>query len=342
MFRILFICGFLIMSSAVNAESGSDKADKSKSDMTELTSIFIAVDSNLHIAAIVDKLNAKKKIVKTKYTQDEVTIVKRFCDSMTGGFTTDVIAINREMTVDELARCKLHGVTDIDKIDLGEEVVVFAMNKSAKTIPLTRKIIWQALAADAFRDENDASSVVIPNPNKTWSDIDKDLPDALIKFVAPKEGSVLNDGLKYVGLQPGCRTYEKIAVMKQHRHYRSWYRSYCYKTRDDGVFITSDKKHSNVADRIAASSDVMGVMYYADWLKVADRLQALPVNGVMPSQKTIADGSYYLTRPHVVYAKKARVSKVPNLKKMIDEMKSESAIGKNGYLTNMGLIQKSK
>ena len=57
-----------------------------------------------------------------------------------------------------------------------------------------------------------------------------------------------------------------------------------------------------------------------------------------PSFETIADGTYKVSRPLYVYAKKAHVGIVPGMAEFVAEYVSEKAIGEDGYLADKGLV----
>ena len=64
----------------------------------------------------------------------------------------------------------------------------------------------------------------------------------------------------------------------------------------------------------------------------------MKISGVEPSFKTIADGSYGISRPLFFYIKNAHRGVIKGLDEFIAEFVSEDAFGPEGYLTERGLV----
>jgi phosphate transport system substrate-binding protein len=67
-------------------------------------------------------------------------------------------------------------------------------------------------------------------------------------------------------------------------------------------------------------------------------LNDIKVDGVGATYETIADGSYKMSRPLFIYAKKQHMDVIPGMKEFIAEYTSEKALGEDGYLAAKGLI----
>ena len=68
------------------------------------------------------------------------------------------------------------------------------------------------------------------------------------------------------------------------------------------------------------------------------RLGELPIEGVEATYETIADGSYKMSRPLFIYAKKQHVGTIPGMAEFVAEYVSDKAIGEDGYLADKGLV----
>jgi phosphate transport system substrate-binding protein len=62
------------------------------------------------------------------------------------------------------------------------------------------------------------------------------------------------------------------------------------------------------------------------------------VDGNPPTFENIASGKYTMSRPLFFYVKTAHVGAIPGIKEYLAEFTSEKAWGKDGYLSEKGLI----
>ena len=62
------------------------------------------------------------------------------------------------------------------------------------------------------------------------------------------------------------------------------------------------------------------------------------MDGAQPTFELIANGKYPLSRPLFFYVKKAHAGVIPGVKEYLAEFTSEKAWGKDGYLSEKGLI----
>ena len=62
------------------------------------------------------------------------------------------------------------------------------------------------------------------------------------------------------------------------------------------------------------------------------------MDGILPTDETIDARSYQLARPLFLYVKDVRVHDTPGVSQFLQEYISESAIGPEGYLSDIGLV----
>lgn len=328
----IFITFYLLIA-ATMVQAGND----SKETLNRDNAIFLITNENhSYFKALIDATDGKAQTTEIRNTNDDQYAVKKYCliNPSRGG--VDGIVINRQLTEKEKARCKANNSGDFVEIYLGEKVPVFVAEKSTPMVALTRKNLYRAFAQDVFEDPSDSRSFIIPNPFKQWSDMDKTLPKNDINLILPSQDSTSYDSFKNVAQRYGCQQYDYIADMQYSQRFRSWFRTYCFDTRDDVTAVPAKDEKTGMVDRIIANKGAMGVLNFADWLNQTERLQVLPVEGVLPTLDSIKDGSYPLTRPVYAYIKKENLAKVSGLKNIYEAMISKSAIGER---TNMGLLQ---
>ncbi len=85
---------------------------------------------------------------------------------------------SRRMKKGEFEQCQKNGVKDIVEISVGYDGLTLAQSKQGTPLNLTLAQVFLALAKQVPGPDGK----LIANPYKTWSDIDKSLPDVRSKF----------------------------------------------------------------------------------------------------------------------------------------------------------------
>ena len=88
-----------------------------------------------------------------------------FCQGV-GADTPDMVNASRRMKVSEFQTCQANGVTDITEIQVGLDGIAFASTTGGIMIDLSPEIVYEALAANPYGEEQ---------TNETWQ-IRFDLP----------------------------------------------------------------------------------------------------------------------------------------------------------------------
>ncbi len=86
----------------------------------------------------------------------------------------------------------------------------------------------------------------------------------------------------------------------------------------------------------------MGIFGFSFLDQNADKIQGSHVDGVEPTFENIAAGTYPVSRPLLLYVKKAHAEVIPGMKEFMAEFTSEKAWGEDGYLSEKGLIPMPK
>ena len=73
------------------------------------------------------------------------------------------------------------------------------------------------------------------NPNKTWKEVNPDLPDVRIEVIGPPATSGTRDAFVELAMEGGCKTFAGIEAMKKAD--KSAYKKVCHTIREDGVYI---------------------------------------------------------------------------------------------------------
>ncbi|MDP9198943.1 MAG: substrate-binding domain-containing protein [Pseudomonadota bacterium] len=263
--------------------------------------------------------------------------MKLFCAGV-GVQHPDVTNASRRMKASELADCRKNGVNDVIEIKIGFDGIVVANAKASPVYKLTRKDIYLALAKQV--PDPAAPSKLVPNPYKTWKEVNPALPAARIEVLGPPPTSGTRDSFIEQVLEPGCSTFAWIKSLKDVDERR--FKQVCTTIREDGVFVEAGENDNLIVQKLAANRNALGVFGYSFLEENTNVLHGSMIEGVAPDVETIASGEYPVSRAMFIYAKKAHVGVIPGMKEFIAEFTSEKAFGEDGYLADKGLVSAPK
>jgi phosphate transport system substrate-binding protein len=259
--------------------------------------------------------------------------LKLFCAGV-GVDNPDITNSSRRIKQSEVDQCADNGVKDIVEVKIGYDGIVLANSKSAGQYELTRKDIFLALAKDV--PSEDGSKNLVPNPYKTWSDVNSKLPAVKIEVLGPPPTSGTRDAFVELAMEGGCKKFDWIAAVKKEDKNR--YKSICHTVREDGAFIEAGENDNLIVQKLRANPNALGIFGFSFLDQNADVVQGSRVDGEDPTFEAIADGAYPVSRPLYFYVKKAHVNAIPGMKEYLAEFTSERSMGEDGYLADKGLI----
>lgn len=259
--------------------------------------------------------------------------MKLFCAG-TGIDTPDLSNASRRMKKSEFEMCQKNGVKKITEVLVGYDGIVIANSKSVKRMNLTRKELFLALAKEV--PAKDGSEKLIPNPYKTWADVNPRLPATKIEVLGPPPTSGTRDAFAELVLEGGCKKFAWIKAMKKQD--KSKYKSVCHSVREDHAYIEAGENDNLIVQKLTANPKALGIFGFSFLEQNSDKLQGSLVDGQEPTFEAIADGSYPVSRPLYFYVKNAHVGKIPGMKEFLKEFTSNASMGDEGYLTDKGLI----
>jgi len=263
--------------------------------------------------------------------------MKLFCAGV-GVQHPDVTNASRRMKASELADCRKNGVNDVIEIKIGFDGIVVANAKASPVYKLTRKDLYLALAKQV--PDPAAPSKLVPNPYRTWKEINPALPAVRIEVLGPPPTSGTRDSFIEQVLEPGCSAFAWIKSLKDVDERR--FKQVCTTIREDGVFVEAGENDNLIVQKLAANRDALGVFGYSFLEENTNVLHGSMIEGVTPDFETIASGEYPVSRAMFIYAKKAHVGVIPGMKEFIAEFTSEKAFGEDGYLADKGLVPAPK
>lgn len=248
-----------------------------------------------------------------------------FCAG-SGPTTPSILNASARLTKAQFDACTAKGVTDVVEMQVGLDGIVFASSaKDGIRFPLTPTIVYRALAAKPFGEEQKAAN---------WSDVDASLPEAPIIVYGPPASSGTRATLGSLVLEKGCDTNARYALMKNAEPAR--YKETCDTVRDDAVYIDQGERDDLVVRKVAQNPRSIGIFGYSFLEQSGGTIKPLPLNGVEPNPETIADGSYPAARPLFLYVKKSHLEAKPGLKEYLAIWRSNWS--KGGALEKIGLV----
>ncbi len=259
--------------------------------------------------------------------------IKLFCNGV-GPQYPDIANASRRIRPAELQQCQANGVKDVIEVKVGFDGIVLAENKSAKTVNITRREVYLALAKNVPDPAN--PNTLIPNPYKKWSDINKSLPNHKIEVLGPPPTSGTRDSFAELYLEAGCRTFPWLNSLREVDEPR--FKRACTTIREDGAYVEAGENDNLIVQKLTANPNAVGVFGYSFLEENLDKLKGSMIDGVAPSYETISSGKYPASRPLFIYVKKAHIGIIPGITEFVAEYVSERAIGEDGYLAEKGLI----
>ena len=259
--------------------------------------------------------------------------LKLFCAGV-GVEHPDITNASRRIKQSEFDRCAQNGVTEIIEVKIGYDGIVLANSKKAEPLKLTRKDIFLALAKDV--PDPNGGEKLIPNPYKTWKDVNPSLPAKAIKVLGPPPTSGTRDAFVELAMEGGAKKFAWIKAMKKTN--KKNYKAIAHTIREDGVYVEAGENDNLIVQKLNANPDAVGIFGFSFLDQNMDKIQGSYVDGVQPEFDAIADGKYPVSRPLYFYVKKAHVNDIPGIKAYLAEFTSEKAWGEDGYLAEKGMI----
>ena len=263
--------------------------------------------------------------------------MKLFCNGV-GVDTPDITNASRRIKKSEFDLCQKNGVKDIIEVHIGFDGIAVANSRRAQRLELTRKDLFLALAAEI--PNPDGSQTVVPNPYKTWKQVNASLPDLAIEVLGPPPTSGTRDAFAELALEGGCKQYDWIKAMSKTD--KSAYKRICHGVREDGPYIEAGENDNLIVQKLDANPKALGIFGFSFLEQNDDKVQGSLIEGKAPEFETIADGSYPISRPLFFYVKKAHIGSIPGIEEYLNEFTSEAAMGDDGYLVDKGLIPLSQ
>lgn len=258
---------------------------------------------------------------------------KLFCAGV-GVEHPDITNASRAMKKSEFDTCQTNGVKEIVEVKIGYDGIVMANAKNAKEFDLTRKDIFLALAKQV--PDPKGGETVVPNPYKTWKDVNPSLPDIKIEVLGPPPTSGTRDAFTELALEVGAEEFPWIKALSKSDSKK--FKEIAHTVREDGAYVEAGENDNLIVQKLQANPNAIGIFGFSFLDQNTDKIKGAKVDGKVPTFENIASGAYPLSRPLFFYVKKAHVDVIPGIKDYLVEFSSEKAWGTDGYLAGKGMI----
>lgn len=231
--------------------------------------------------------------------------MKLFCQGV-GLKTADLTNASRRIKESELSNCQSNGVTQVIEFPIGIDGLAIIQAKQSKPMKLTLRDLYAALAARPFGQEQTA---------RTWKDVNPSLPNTPIRVVGPPPTSGTRDSLNEMFLEQGCASDARMKALKKENEEE--YKKVCMNIREDGAFVEAGENDNLLLQKISNDPGAIGVLGYSFLDENRDKVQAVEVNGVLPTEETISNLSYPGARKIYIYTKGQHLQAKPAIRDFI-------------------------
>ena len=259
--------------------------------------------------------------------------MKLFCAGL-GVNHPDITNSSRRIKKSELEKCSKAGI-ELVEIKVGYDGIVIANSKKGEKFNLSKRDIFLALAKDV-PEGNAEGGKLIPNPNKTWKEVNSNLPDIKIEVLGPPPTSGTRDAFNELAIEGGCKTFPNLKAIKKED--KKKYKAICRAVREDGVYIEAGENDNLIVQKLAENKNALGVFGFSFLAENEDKIQGSNIDGNEPTFENIASKAYPVSRPLYFYIKTAHVDVIPGIREFVEAYTSDDAFGPDGYLSERGLI----
>lgn len=251
-----------------------------------------------------------------------------FCEGL-GASTPDVVMASRPMSPEEASNCRVRGVGDVERYQLGRDGIVLLGVGSGAPAQLSLRELWLALAERLPAADGSWQA----NPNRAWRDVRPDLPATPIRVYGPPATSGTRDALVSLALRPACRAALADATLENPSAVAN-----CGQVRRDGAWLDAGEDDDVLVARLRADPGALGLVGFGAYARHGGGLQAVCIDGHCPRPASIGAGDYPLARDLYLYAKGAHRSFVPALDAFLRSFYTPAAQAEDGYLAALGLV----
>ncbi len=251
--------------------------------------------------------------------------MKLFCAGVGGEFP-DLVNASRQIKKSEYDSCVANGVKQVIEVPIGIDGLTIIQSKDLPPLNLTQEDVYKALAANPFGKG--------ANTAQTWKDVNPALPDLKIRVLGPPPTSGTRDSLVELYLTKGCESDPAMKDLKKSDEDK--HKDLCTKVREDGAFVEAGENDNLLVQKVTGDKGTLGILGFSYLEENADKVIPVTINGVSPTEATIADLSYPGARKLYVYAKGEHIQAKPRIRDFFATFAKMWATG--GALERIGLV----
>lgn len=231
----------------------------------------------------------KGKVTKMVVTESPMESFAQWCRNFAPGKSDQagptIALVTRQMDASDADICT-RTAGGVGARAAGYQALVLARSKLYGAFNLTPAELFLALAAEvpnpARPDE------LIPNPNIMWSDVNGALEREPIEILGPDRSSMAGLALREILLESGCRSLPALTNVKE-----------CPDLRSDSAYTELTNPY-DIAQQLQTKPNAIGIVTFGA-TQYAASVEVGPLAGVLPSMKTIANGTYPGARSLYLY-----------------------------------------
>ena len=251
--------------------------------------------------------------------------MKLFCAGV-GGKHPDMVDASRPMKKSEYDACVAAGAKEIIEVPIGIDGLTLIEANSAQPMNLTVADVYKALAADPFGKG--------ANSAQTWKDVNPSLPAIKIRVLGPPPTSGTRDSLAELILEKGCESDPAMKELKKSNSDK--HKELCTKIREDGAYVEAGENDNLLVQKVSADPGTIGVLGYSFLEENADKVRAVSLAGIAPTEATISSLQYPGARKLYVYVKGEHLKAKPAIREFFAAY--ARAWAKGGTLEGRGLV----
>jgi phosphate transport system substrate-binding protein len=256
--------------------------------------------------------------------------LKLFCAGV-GVEHPDITNASRRIKQSEIDTCAANGVKEIVEVKVGFDGIVLANSKKSDQIKLSLADVYLALGKEV--PDPKGGDKLVPNPYKTWKEINPELPDVKIEVLGPPPTSGTRDAFVELAMEGGCKQIDAMKALD-----KETFKETCHTVREDGAFVEAGENDNLIVQKLEANPSALGIFGFSFLDQNLDKMQGSLIDGEEPTFENIADGKYPISRALYFYVKKAHAGVIPGIQEYVAEFVSDKATGEDGYLSEKGLI----
>ena len=251
--------------------------------------------------------------------------MKLFCTGV-GGKYPDIEDASRQIKKSEYDTCVQNGVKTVIEVPIGIDGLTIIEATSGPAMNLTQADIYKALAANPFgKGQNTA---------QTWKDVNPSLPAVKIRVLGPPPTSGTRDSLADLYLEKGCDTDPAMKALKKSNE--DQHKQICTKIREDGAYVEAGENDNLMVQKVSVDPGTLGILGFSYLDENADKVRAVKVAGVTPTEETISNLSYPGARKLYIYLKGEHMQAKPKMRDFVAAYAKMWA--KGGKLERIGLV----